>query len=117
MRNTVKNIIFDLGGVLLNIDYGLTIAAFKKLGVEDFDGFFTQAAQHKVFDRFDTGHVTPGEFRDRLRRLSGLNLSDRQIDDAWNAMLLDMPADRIKLLQKVRRNYRIFLLSNTNAIH
>ncbi len=117
MLNTIKNIIFDLGGILLNIDYGLTISAFKKLGMEDFDGFFTQAAQHKVFDRFDTGHVTPGEFRDRLRKLSGLHLSDSQIDDAWNAMLLDMPEDRLHLLEKVRRHYRTFLLSNTNAIH
>lgn len=117
MTENIKNIIFDLGGVLLNIDYNLTINSFKKLGMNNFDGLFTQAAQIKLFDRLDTGHLTPGEFRAQLRKLSGIELTDQQIDDAWNAMLLDMPPQRITMLENVRKHYRIFLLSNTNAIH
>ncbi len=110
-------IIFDLGGVLLNINYEKTITAFKELGITEFDNFFTQAAQTKLFDRFDTGDISPDEFRQQLRNISGIHITDQQIDHAWNAMLLDMPPMRIKLLEEVRKNYRTFLLSNTNAIH
>ncbi len=114
---TIHNIIFDLGGVLLNIDYQQTINAFKSLGMVDFDDLYNQAAQVKLFDHFDRGDISAEEFRDALRRISGLSLSDEQIDSAWNAMLLDFPAGRILLLEGVRKNYRTFLLSNTNVIH
>lgn len=113
----IKNIVFDLGGVLLNIDYERTIDAFKKLGVKDFDSIFTQASQLKLFDSFDKGQISAGEFRDGLRSISGLPAADQEIDNAWNAMLLDFPATRLALLEGVRKRYRIFLLSNTNAIH
>ncbi|MFP4691471.1 MAG: HAD family hydrolase [Bacteroidales bacterium] len=113
----IRNIIFDLGGVLLNIDYQATINAFKKLGMKDFDEFFTQAAQHQLFDRLDKGEVSPPAFREELRRLSGLEVSDEEIDSAWNAMLLDLPAKRLALLERVGKRYRTFLLSNTNSIH
>lgn len=114
---TIKNIIFDLGGVLLNIDSHATINAFKALGVTQFDEFFTQAKQNHLFDRLDTGNVTPEEFRDEIRAASGLSLSDADIDQAWNTMLLDFPAQKIPLLEQSRKHYRTFLLSNTNAIH
>ncbi len=114
---TPTTIIFDLGGVILNINYEKTITAFKELGITEFEHFFTQAAQTKLFDRFDTGDISPDEFRQQLRNISGIHLTDQQIDHAWNAMLLDLPPNRIKLLEEVRKNYRTFLLSNTNAIH
>ncbi len=113
----IKNIIFDLGGVLLNISYQVTINGFKKLGVKDFDSFYNQAAQMNLFDQFDKGEISPQGFRDELKRISGLPLSDDQIDRAWNAMLLDFPTKHAGLLKGVRKNYRTFLLSNTNAIH
>ncbi len=113
----IQNIIFDLGGVLLNIDYNRTINAFKALGMTDFDIFFTQAAQSQLFDRLDKGSISPENFRKELREITGLNPTDRQIDEAWNAMLLDMPPERVSLLKKVGENYRTFLLSNTNVIH
>ena len=113
----IRNIIFDLGGVLLNIDYQASIKAFKDLGVKDFDALFSQATQHHLFDRLDTGQISAEEFRDELRELGGLSLSDAQIDHAWNAMLGDFPASRIDLLQGLSAIYRLFLLSNTNSIH
>ncbi len=113
----IQNIIFDLGGVLLNIDYNRTISSFKELGMTDFDNFFTQAAQSQIFDRLDKGSISPENFRKELREITGLNPTNHQIDEAWNAMLLDMPPERVTLLQHVRQNYRTFLLSNTNAIH
>lgn len=113
----IKNIIFDLGGVILNIDYHLTIDAFIKLGFENFDAVFTQAKQTGIFDKLDKGLVSPEEFRNGVRELAGKPFSNEQIDYAWNAMLLDFPPHRLKLLEQVNAQYRTFLLSNTNQIH
>ncbi|MHC1703551.1 MAG: HAD family hydrolase [Tenuifilaceae bacterium] len=113
----IKNIIFDLGGVILNIDYHLTIDAFKKLGFDDFDTLFTQARQTGVFDKLDKGLVTPDEFRNGIRELAKKTFTDEQIDNAWNAMLLDFPVHRLKLLEQIHSQYKTYLLSNTNQIH
>jgi HAD superfamily hydrolase (TIGR01549 family) len=113
----IKNIILDLGGVLLNIDYIATIKAFQELGVKNIETMFTQEAQNKLFDGLDKGSMSPEEFRQGVREYSALDLTDEQIDDAWNAMLMDFPKCRIELLEGIRKNYRLFLLSNTNSIH
>jgi putative hydrolase of the HAD superfamily len=113
----VKNIIFDLGGVLINIDYKATENAFKNAGIRNFDELFSQAKQTRLFDNLEKGLVDEVTFKDGLRLLSNVNLSDKTIDDAWNAMLLDFPKHRVELLQNVRKNYKTFLLSNTNELH
>lgn len=113
----LKNIIFDLGGVIINIDYTLTINAFKKLGVENFDQLYSQAQQAKLFDKFETGAISPREFRIKIKKLLPPKISDYEIDKAWCAMLLNFPHERLLFLDKLRRNYRLFLLSNTNEIH
>jgi glucose-1-phosphatase len=113
----IKNIIFDLGGVILNIDYNLTKQAFEKLGLKEFEKFYSQATQKKIFDDFETGRISAEAFRMELRRITSLVISDECIDDAWNAMLLDLPLDRVELLQHLKTKYRLFLLSNTNEIH
>jgi len=114
----VKNIIFDLGGVILNIDYNLTVDAFKNLGVSNFDALYSQAKQSELFDLMETGKISNNEFRKGIRTLVNIDLTDQQIDDAWNAMLLDLPKSRIELLEKLKNEgYRLFLLSNTNKIH
>ncbi|MBN1988042.1 MAG: HAD family phosphatase [Bacteroidales bacterium] len=113
----IRNIIFDLGGVILNIDYHLTINAFKDLGFQSFDQTFTQAAQVDLFDNLDTGTITPQQFRDGVKSLTSAPITDEQIDHAWNAMLLDFPVHRLELLAEVKKRYRTFLLSNTNQIH
>lgn len=113
----IKNIIFDLGGILLNLDYNATMKGFHDLGVTNFDEFFTQAKQNHLFDRLDTGNISITTFRDELRKLSGINMTDQEIDAAWNAMILDFPAKRINMLSEVKQHYKTFLFSNTNAIH
>jgi putative hydrolase of the HAD superfamily len=113
----LKNIIFDLGGVILNIDFDRTYREFARLGFDDFDKVFTLARQSGVFDKLDMGLITPGEFRDEIRRISGKSLTDSQIDKAWNALLLDFPPQRIAILENLKPYYRTFLLSNTNTIH
>lgn len=112
----IKNIIFDFGAVLLNIDYKLTSDAFKQLGY-DIDVHFGQLKQEETFDLLETGKITPQEFYAAIRKLTGLHHSDELLQKAWNAMLLDLPLERIQLLERLQGKYRIFLLSNTNIIH
>ena len=117
MNLNFNAIIFDLGGVILNIDYHKTISAFKNIGVSNFDVLYTQAKQNNVFDDFEMGKISEYEFRDYIRKVSNKNLSNEQIDTAWNAMLLDLPIERIAVLNRLNKTYPIYLYSNTNAIH
>ena len=113
----VSAVILDLGGVLLNLDYQKTRQAFAALGIPDFNQHYTQFKGSTLFDDLETGRVSNAAFYDALREQTGLSLTDAQIRDAWNAMLLDFPANRVKFLEDLRKRYRLFLLSNTNAIH
>lgn len=113
----IKNIIFDLGGVLLNIDYQLTNKAFTDLGVKNFTELYSQFHADTLFEDLETGRVSEEEFIARLRPHIPGKVTDRQIIAAWNAMLLDYPLARLQLLQQLRLHYNLYLLSNTNAIH
>jgi glucose-1-phosphatase len=115
--NKYKNIIFDLGGVILNIDYDLTAKAFSQLGLPNFKDLFSKAQQEKVFDLYEKGLITSDDFRDALNNSMKTKVSPDTIDAAWNAMLLDLPSTRLELLKKVKQTHRTFLLSNTNEIH
>lgn len=113
----IRNIVFDFGGVIINIDYELTIEAFKKLGIDNFEALYSQANQSNLFDDIETGKISPQHFINGLLDLLPSGISPNQVVHAWNAMLLDIPKDRIQLLKELSSNYRIFLLSNTNSIH
>jgi putative hydrolase of the HAD superfamily len=113
----VSAVILDLGGVLLNIDYGRTRAAFAELGIPDFDSYYNQFKGSPLFEDLETGRVKRKAFFDTLREKSGLMLTDEQITEAWNAMLLDFPRERVEFLKDLRSRYKLFLLSNTNEIH
>jgi len=114
---SIKNIIFDFGGVILNIDYKITEQAFAKLGLKDFDRIYSQAVQNELFDVFEKGLISPTDFRREIKKFINDGVSDLQIDEAWNAMLLDLPEERVKYLSELKKNHRLFLLSNTNEIH
>jgi putative hydrolase of the HAD superfamily len=90
----IKNIILDFGGVILNINYHLTIAAFKNLGISDFDQIYSQAKQNHLFDAYESGKIDSSTFLNELSNYLGNNYSHSQITDAWNAMLLDLPSAR-----------------------
>ncbi|MFV0366171.1 MAG: HAD family hydrolase [Mangrovibacterium sp.] len=117
MGTNIKNIIFDLGGVLLRIDPNRTTAAFRDLGMPDLirEGGFSY--DYQVFLDMEQGRISPDEFRAGIQTLLPQPVSSKQIDEAWNAMLLDFMPERIALVQALRANYRVFLFSNTNAIH
>ncbi|HET8963619.1 MAG TPA: HAD family phosphatase [Chitinophagales bacterium] len=112
-----KNIIFDLGGVILNIDYDLTAKAFAGLGLDRFNQLFSKAQQEQLFDLYEKGMISSLDFRDALNNALSKPVSAATLDAAWNAMLLDLPPARLALLKKIKSTHRTFLLSNTNEIH
>jgi len=113
----IQHIIFDLGGIFLNLNYAHTASAFLQLGVVNFDELFTQHHANPLFAKLETGEVSEEDFYQQIRAITSVSLTDAQIAEAWNAMLLDMPMERIVWLQQVARQYPIYLFSNTNAIH
>ena len=114
----IKNIIFDLGNVILNLNFDASIRAFQELGLDKAVLDRQQAYADPVFHKLEIGALTPDAFHDRVRQiLKNQDANDQQIDDAWYAMILDIPEDRVKTLQNLAKKYRLFLFSNTNAIH
>lgn len=116
MQN-IKNVIFDLGGVILNIDFRKTEAAFKLLGWDSFSEYISQFHISELFEKYETGQIDDLDFVDGISKLMGKAANNENIIEAWNALLLDFPPQRIALLKKLKGYYRTFLLSNTNAIH
>ena len=111
-----KAIIFDLGAVILNINYQNTIDKFTKLGVNNAATFYSKKVQTNLFNQIETGMISSNEFLKALQKETK-NANINQVEKAWNAMLLDLPEERIQLIEKLKNNYSIYLLSNTNAIH
>lgn len=113
----IRNIVFDLGGVLLNIDPNKTIEAFRLLGMDQSIDDKGRSYEHEIFYLMEQGKVSPDEFRDGVRKLLPGEVTNDQIDAAWTAMLIDFPKIRVELLKKLKNEFGIYLFSNTNAIH
>jgi len=114
---TIRNIIFDLGGVILNINPLLTVEAFHKLGWNDFYKGDNQSLNKELFYNLEKGNSSPEVFRNTVRQMIDKQMTDEEIDLAWTAMILDIPADRVSYLIELKKSYRLYLLSNTNEIH
>jgi putative hydrolase of the HAD superfamily len=115
---SVKNIVFDLGNVLLNLDFEASIRAFQKLGLDDEVVDKKQAYSNPVFYALETGIISATEFREELRKiLNNPDATDQQIDDAWTAMILDIPKRRVNKVQQLGNQFNVYLFSNTNEIH
>ncbi len=115
--SAIKNIIFDLGGVLLNIDYQKTTTAFKQLGYTDFENMYSMLKGNNVFDNLETGHITEEAFYRNMTGAASGTVTNSQVQSAWNAMILDFRTESLGYLKILRDKYRVFLLSNTNSIH
>jgi glucose-1-phosphatase len=113
----IKNIIFDLGGVILNIDYKRPQEEFKKLGIKDVETLYSKQNQVELFDLLETGKISEQDFIDKIKEKSEMNISDADIINAWNSILLEFPLRRLQILQQLQLHYNIYLLSNTNIIH
>ena len=117
MSTKIKNIIFDLGGVILDIDENIVYQELEKLGIN-----ISELSHSKEFmdilSKFDVGVYTAPTFRKKAKTFLGLEkMTDQKFDSLWNAMLLDIPRERIAAIEQVKKHYKIFLMSNTNEIH
>ena len=112
----IKHIIFDLGGVLFNINYKKTEHAFNELGIKNASKFYSKQTQVEIFNQLECGKLSKEKFIIHLKKYVK-NVSENEIIHAWNSMLLDLPDENLLLLEKLHKKYSLFLLSNTNSIH
>lgn len=113
-----KLIIFDLGNVLLDVNVGKSVEAYKRLGVPDVEKILTDScAVGGAFIALEQGTISTAEFCEQIRRASGISLSDSDIVSALNAMLGSFPDSKVELVERLRKRYTVVLLSNTNAVH
>lgn len=113
----IKNILFDLGGVLLDIDYSLTTQAFHRLGFPHFEEMYSQYNANQLFERLETGHVSEETFFAAMQSIPTVQPSREEITTAWNAMLLHWRIETLEFLKMLKGKYKLYLLSNTNIIH
>jgi putative hydrolase of the HAD superfamily len=113
----INAIIFDIGNVLIDIDYEVMIKEFTGIATVDFHQILSYSHQDHVFDRYEKGQISSGEFRDTLRRYLRPGVSDEEIDTAWNSILIHYPSSKFELLRQLRGRYKIFALSNINDLH
>lgn len=113
----IKNLIFDLGGVILDLSVDATLSSFAELSGQ------SKQAVEKIFHatpgflQYEKGLMSDEAFRDFVRDVYSINASDEQLDASWNAMLVGIPVDKLDLLLRLKKNYQVLLLSNTNNIH
>jgi putative hydrolase of the HAD superfamily len=113
----IKNIIFDLGGVLLDIDVNRTLRSFDQLGVSEEQLKEVYKQPDNFFFLFERGEINADEFRNKFRSLTNNHLTNKQIDNAWSAMVVGFQEEIVELLKYLAKDYKLFLLSNTNEIH
>jgi FMN phosphatase YigB (HAD superfamily) len=117
MRTNVKNIIFDFGGVIINIDPMAVLTELRKFAIVDASKLHQYMMANDIYAGLETDRISPAQFRDIIRKQLGKPMTDDQVDVAWNSIIRDIPPERMRLLEGVRKNYRTFLLSNSNRIH
>lgn len=118
VMTNIKNIIFDYGNVIFHIDFKQVAQAWQQLGITNAHEFYGHRQQDDVFNALECGQITPEAFRNRIRELTNKpELTDDQIDGAWNAIFVGIPQGNHELLRQLKDKYRTFLLSNINAIH
>ena len=117
MDRRIKNLVIDLGVVLLDLTPGRCYERFRTYGIDHLDALAGTAHTQGLFLELEKGDISPETFRNRIRTLARMPLTDEQIDTAWNSFLADIPAYKLDLLLRLRERYMVYLLSNTNVIH
>jgi len=113
----ITTLIFDFGGVLINLDLQQCIQNFKQLGLENFEQYLSNFGQKGFFLQFEKGEIDVAEFRTQIRNLCPKPLTDAQIDQAWCSFLCDIPNEKLEMLLELKKKFRILMLSNTNPLH
>lgn len=117
MDTSIRNIIFDLGGVLYDLDTEGCLQAFEQAGLGNVRQLITGTNEAGIFQAYETGEISTPRFREEVRRLCGSSLTDEAIDRMWNRMLVTLPQEKLDLLGELSRKYPLYLLSNTNELH
>ena len=117
MDKKIKNIVFDLGGVLVDLDFKAAINGLQKAGFANVKEQLQTLHQGGIFQKFELGEMSADEFRTAIRENSTVELTDEEVDKLWNAMLLEIPREKLELILDLRGKYMVYLLSNTNSIH
>jgi glucose-1-phosphatase len=117
MPSSIKTIIFDLGGVILDLSVNHTLEAFSSLSGINPKRVREIFISSPEFNDYETGSLNDTQFRDFIRMTYVPDAADQQIDDCWNAMLRGLPIDKLKLLNELKKHFNVYLLSNTNNIH
>ena len=117
MDKKIKNIVFDLGGVLVDLDFKGAINGLQKAGFANVKEQLQTLHQGGIFQKFELGEMSADEFRTAIRENSTVELTDEEVDNLWNAMLLEIPREKLELILDLRGKYMVYLLSNTNSIH
>lgn len=115
MQN-IKAIIFDFGGVIFNIDFNRTCLAFSEIGVKDFAERYSLKNADPLFENLEKGKFSEEDFFKEFRKIK-TELTDDQVKDALNALLLGYRKEALQTLKTIKHKYRLYLLSNTNIIH
>ena len=115
--SNISTLIFDFGGVLIDLDMNQSILNFKKLGVENVENYLSNFGQSGFFMQLEKGKISAEEFRSEIRKLTTNTITDKEIDDAWNAFLVRIPSEKLDIVYQLRKKFRVIMLSNTNAIH
>jgi epoxide hydrolase-like predicted phosphatase len=115
--SSVKNLIFDLGGVILDLSVDHTLESFSKISGIDKNRVKQIFISSPEFELYEKGEIDDATFRDFIRSIYEVEAADDQIDSSWNAMLRGLPVGKLDLLQALKKDYNVYLLSNTNGIH
>jgi len=116
-QSNFKNILFDLGGVILDLNIQATLKLFYEMGFPSELMQFPHSMKTDIFFKYQTGKLDTEQFRDEIRKASGVDMTNQALDDAWNAMLVRIPKERVELLKVLSRRYNLYMLSNTSALH
>lgn len=105
----IKNIIFDLGGVIIDLSFDKMTTRFEELGFHDFKQYFSAKQQNITFEALELGKISSEQFYESIRQISGEQLKDEEIEEAWNLILNPFVAERMKFLEKVASKFQIYL--------
>lgn len=115
MERVIKNIVFDLGGVIMTLDPAEALRRFKALGLSDAERYLDAYTQSGIFGNLEEGKITAEDFRSKLSSLTGHELTFDECKHAWLGYRKDVPQRNLDLLKELRaKGYRLILLSNTN---
>lgn len=112
----IKNIIFDLGGVLLDLDRNKVIEAYEAMGFAEADELLNNFLQKGIFMRLEKGTAGRYDIYEYIRRSTGRNIPARSIDDALNNFICGLSPYKLRMLDRLGQDYRLYVLSNTNEI-